>query len=238
VKAISFDYWDTLYIGAALPERIKLRKEAVRRLLSAYGRILPEQEFADLYARSGDEADRWWREEHRGFTAADRIHWLLSRVNVQPKPDCEYLAGALEAVDNALLILPPPLIPGAYATLRALARRVPLAIISDTGFASGRAQDRLLEKDGVRVYFAATVYSMDVGHAKPRPEPFRVAAAALALAPEDIVHIGDDERTDVRGALDAGMRAVRLDVIRSGGPSAAEFVARDFEELTEYLERG
>ena len=39
----------------------------------------------------------------------------------------------------------------------------------------------------------------------------------------------------MRGALDAGFRAIRLDVVRTGGPSEAEFVARSFEELTEYL---
>ena len=50
-----------------------------------------------------------------------------------------------------------------------LSRRFTLAIISDTGFASGRAQDRLLEKDAARNFFSTTIYSMDVGHAKPRP---------------------------------------------------------------------
>ena len=40
----------------------------------------------------------------------------------------------------------------------------------------------------------------------------------------------------MRGALDAGMRAVRLDVVRSGGPSEAEFVAKSYEELVGYLE--
>jgi len=55
------------------------------------------------------------------------------------------------------------------------------------------------------------------------------------VAPNEILHIGDNERTDVRGALSAGFRAVRLDVVRKGGPSEAEFVARSFEELSEYL---
>ena len=65
---------------------------------------------------------------------------------------------------------------------------------------------------------------MNVGHAKPRREMFEACAAALGRAPETIIHIGDNERTDVRGALDAGFRAIRLDVVRDGGPSAAELV--------------
>jgi hypothetical protein len=40
----------------------------------------------------------------------------------------------------------------------------------------------------------------------------------------------------VRGALAAGFRAIRLDVVRNSGPSEAEFVARSFEELKAYVE--
>jgi putative hydrolase of the HAD superfamily len=119
--------------------------------------------------------------------------------------------------------------------LRTLSRKFTLAVISDTGFASGRAQDRLLEKDGARKFFAATIYSMDIGHAKPRPEIFTAAVETLGVAPHEIVHVGDNERTDVRGALAAGFRAIRLDVVRQGGPSEGELVARSFEELTEYV---
>jgi FMN phosphatase YigB (HAD superfamily) len=77
---------------------------------------------------------------------------------------------------------------------------------------------------------------MDVGHAKPRPEPFCAAVAALGVAsPGEVIHVGDIERTDVGGALAAGLRAIRLDLVRPGGPTAAEFVARSHEELVEYL---
>jgi FMN phosphatase YigB (HAD superfamily) len=76
---------------------------------------------------------------------------------------------------------------------------------------------------------------MDIGHAKPRREPFEACVQALGQDPGTIIHIGDNERTDVRGALDAGFRAIRVDFVRDSGPSAAELVARSFEELTDYL---
>jgi HAD superfamily hydrolase (TIGR01509 family) len=237
LRALTFDYWDTLYEGGVLPERVALRRTAVGALLGAYGRALPEEQLRILYEESGREAERWWREDHRGYSTNDRLHWILERADVAPRDACEHVATAAEAVDNALLILPPAMLRGAWRALRTLSRHLVLAVISDTGFASGRAQDRLLEKDGARDFFAATIYSMDVGHAKPRPEIFRAAVETLGLAPDEILHIGDNERTDVRGALDAGMRAVRLDVVRAGGPSEAEFVARSHEELVEYLLR-
>lgn len=235
LRALTFDYWDTLYEGGALPERVALRRTAVGALLGAYGRSLPEEQLRALYEESGKEAERWWSEEQRGYKTGDRLRWILERASVTPRPGCTHVASAADAVDNALLMLPPAMLAGAWQALRTLGRRFTLAIISDTGFASGRAQDRLLEKDAARSFFAATIYSMDVGHAKPRAEIFQAAVAELGVAPSEILHIGDNERTDVRGALAAGFRAVRLDVLRDGGPSEAEFVARSFEELTSYL---
>lgn len=237
LRAISFDYWDTLYDGGGEPERARMHQRALCKLLAAYGRELPEEEVVELYLASGMEAERWWREEHRGYAAADRIRWMLSRLAITRPSDCEHLAQACGAVDEALLALPPRLLPGAAETIRRLAARFTLAIISDTGFASGRAQDRLLEKDGLLPHFEARVYSAEVGYAKPRREPFAAALGVLGLRPEEVLHVGDIERTDVRGALDAGLRAVRLDLVRQSGPSAAELVARSYEELEEYVER-
>ena len=235
LRALTFDYWDTLYEGGALPERVALRRTAVGALLGAYGRALPDEQLRSIYEESGREAERWWSEESRGYRTDDRLRWILERAAVTPREQCEHVATAADAVDNALLMLPPAMFAGAWPMLRTLSRRFALGIISDTGFASGRAQDRLLEKDGARSFFAATVYSMDVGHAKPRPEIFAAAVAALGIPADQILHVGDNERTDVRGALAAGFRAVRLDVVRNGGPSEAEFVARSFEELGAYL---
>jgi putative hydrolase of the HAD superfamily len=235
LRALTFDYWDTLYEGGVLPERVALRRTAVGALLGAYGRALPDEQLRALYEESGREAERWWSEEQRGYTTNDRLRWILERAAVKPRESCEHVAAAVDAVDNALLMLPPAMLSGAWQMLRSLHRHFTMAVISDTGFASGRAQDRLLEKDAARAFFSATIYSMDIGHAKPRPEIFTAAVETLAVAPHEILHIGDNERTDVRGALAAGFRAVRLDVVRSGGPSEAEFVARSFGELTDYL---
>jgi putative hydrolase of the HAD superfamily len=238
LRAISFDYWDTLFDGGRLPERLERRQTALRQMLRNLQCDVPDEEFITLYRAAGAEADRWWREEHRGYTADERIRWMLARLNVTRPHDCEHVAAAVRAVDDSLLEFPPPLLPGAREALHALAPRFPLAIISDTGFASSTAQDALLEREGLLDLFAARIYSMDIGHAKPRREPFEAGRRALALDPGTIIHIGDNERTDVRGALDASFRAIRVDFVRDNGPSAAELVARSFDELTEYLLSG
>ena len=69
----------------------------------------------------------------------------------------------------------------------------------------------------------------------PRPEPFRAALAALGVAPGEAIHVGDIERTDVRGALAVGMRAIRVDVVRVSGSSDAELVVTRLAEIGDYL---
>ena len=233
--ALSLDYWDTLFDGSSLPERKGRRYAALRQMLRNLECDVPDEEFVTLCRAAAAEADRWWREEHRGYRADERIRWMLARLNVTRPHDCEHVAAAVRAVDDSLLEFPPPLLPGAREALQTFARRFPLAIVSDTGFASSTAQDALLEREGLLDLFAARVYSMDIGHAKPRREPFAACVQALRREPGTIIHIGDNERTDVRGALDAGFRAIRADFVRDNGPSAGEFVARSFEDLTAYL---
>lgn len=204
-------------------------------MLLHLGAAVPADEFMRLYRASAAEADRWWRDEHRGYTTADRIRWLLAQLTIERPEHCEHIARAVREIDETLTDVPPPLLPGAADGIRELATRFKLAIVSDTGFASGRAQDRLLAQDDLLEHFSATVYSVDVGHSKPRPEPFHRALERLGVDAAHAIHVGDIERTDVAGALSVGMRAVRLDLVRPGGSSAAEYVATSFEDLVAYL---
>jgi putative hydrolase of the HAD superfamily len=204
-------------------------------MLRRLGAEVPADEFLRLYKASAAEADRWWRDEHRGYTTADRIRWLLAQLAIERPEHCEHIALAVEEIDETLTAVPPPLLDGAAEGIRALASRFKLAIVSDTGFASGRAQDSLLQQDGLLGYFSASVYSVDVGHAKPRPEPFQRALELLGVSASEAIHVGDIERTDVVGALAVGMRAVRLDQVRAGGSSDAEYVATGYEDLVTYL---
>lgn len=235
LKAVTLDYWDTIYHATSTPERVRRRHESLQGMLQRLGAEVPVEEFTRLYKASAAEADRWWRDEHRGYTTADRIRWLLAQLAIERPEHCEHIARAVEDIDETLTAVPPPLLDGAAEGIRTLAATFKLGIISDTGFASGRAQDKLLAQDGLLQHFSATVYSVDVGHAKPRPEPFRRALELLGVEPNEAIHVGDIERTDVGGALAAGVRAIRLDQVRPSGSSDAEYVATSYEDLVRYL---
>src|SRR5918994_1435325 len=155
--ALSLDYWDTLFDGGNLPARVERRQAALRRMLRNLECDVSDEEFHTLYRAAGAEADRWWREEHRGYGASERIRWMLERLNVTRPPDCEHVAAAVRAVDETLLEFPPPLLAGAKETVERLGTRFPMAILSDTGFASGAAQDALLEREGMLAHFTARI---------------------------------------------------------------------------------
>jgi putative hydrolase of the HAD superfamily len=57
----------------------------------------------------------------------------------------------------------------------------------------------------------AIVDSRSHGRVKPHPTIFQAALAALAVAPEDAVMVGDSVEEDVEGARALGMRAILID---------------------------
>jgi len=106
-------------------------------------------------------------------------------------------------------------VPGALDLLRRLvAGRRQVAIVSNsdgTAAASlaGMAICQVGPGEGVEV--AAVIDSHHIGAEKPDPRIFQVALAELGVPPGRAVHVGDTARTDVDGALAAGVRPVHLD---------------------------
>lgn len=81
-----------------------------------------------------------------------------------------------------------------------MAKRWPLYAISN-----GNADVRRV---GLGDYFSGSVNAREAGVGKPDPKIFLMAAQALDVAPEQILHVGDDAALDVLGALGVGMQAV------------------------------
>jgi putative hydrolase of the HAD superfamily len=98
-----------------------------------------------------------------------------------------------------------------FPRLEALARRgIKLGVISNW-------DDRLrplLARLGLADYFSKVVVSCEVGAAQPDPRIFHQAAAELAVAPGELVHVGDSYAMDVLGAERNG--ATGRQVVRGG----------------------
>ncbi len=92
------------------------------------------------------------------------------------------------------------LCPGAEDVLRALhLGRVPVAVVSDTGFDLRPVFERL----GLSAWVDAWVLSLEFGACKPDPAVFRAACSLLDTAPGDTLMVGDNPMTD-GGAVAAG----------------------------------
>lgn len=66
------------------------------------------------------------------------------------------------------------------------------------------------ERSGLWGTFDAVVFSQDHGVEKPDRRLFDVAAAEVGCRPDEVVMVGDSLRNDVRGAQNAGWRAIWL----------------------------
>lgn len=80
------------------------------------------------------------------------------------------------------------------------------------------------------------VTSAVVGYEKPDIRTFQAAFEPLGIDPAEALHIGDQPRSDVVGALNAGMRAALIDrYARHDQASHQVPVMRDFDELVSYV---
>jgi putative hydrolase of the HAD superfamily len=103
---------------------------------------------------------------------------------------------------------PPELLPGVREGLRFLAERASLALISDTASSPGIVLRELMMEQGIDHHFSTYIFSDETGVAKPHPDAFSTALTRLNATPSEAFHIGDIERTDIRGARGVGMHAV------------------------------
>ncbi len=95
--------------------------------------------------------------------------------------------------------------PEARAVLAELSASHRLALVTN---GASCLQREKLDASGLAEYFSAVVVSGEVGVGKPDPAIFRHALDELGCEAGHAVMVGDSLTRDVRGALDAGLRAV------------------------------
>lgn len=98
--------------------------------------------------------------------------------------------------------------PDAEAVVRDLARDHRLGLVSN---GAPDVQRQKLSHTTLASLFDVTIISGEVGAGKPDPRIFEAALAALDIAPNGAVMIGDSLARDVAGAHAAGIRAIWID---------------------------
>ncbi len=86
-----------------------------------------------------------------------------------------------------------------HRVLAELSANIPLVAITN-----GNAD---VEQLGIAQYFTLVLRAGPDGKAKPCGDLYQIAAEHLSLAPNTLLHVGDDLITDIQGALVAGFQA-------------------------------
>jgi beta-phosphoglucomutase len=192
LQAVVFDFDGVL----ANSEPLHLR--AYQSVLSGHGLSLSAQEYYETYLGFDDETV--FRELARERNLPVTEDWVTGLTSEK--------ARALQQ----LLRAASPLFPGAAASVRAMAARVPV------GLASGALRHEILqvlEAEDLPDVFTAIVAVGDTPRSKPSPDPYAraveliEAATGSPLDPDRVVAV-EDSLQGLASARAAGLRTVAL----------------------------
>ncbi len=214
IRAVTFDFWDTLvHDDSDEPKRAALglrdkREERRHQVWEALNAVEPISRERVTLAYDTAEAGfhATWRENAINWTVEQRLRIVIEGLG-RSLPE-EAFARLVERHARMEVDVPPDPVEGVTDVLETLARRFPLAVVSDAIVTPGRAIRELLERFRLLKHFSAFAFSDEIGRSKPDPAMFGHVCRELDVVPPEIVHVGDREATDVRGVQALGGRAV------------------------------
>jgi putative hydrolase of the HAD superfamily len=198
LQAVLFDWggtltpWHTVDLAAQWHVYARVYAPDPTAARSVAGRILAAE-------------DRAWRRTRSDGTSA-RIEELLAEAGVDTgHPGHSPALTAYEEFWEPHTFTDPE-VPALLRGLRERGLRV--GVLSNTIW-SRRFHDAVFARDGVLELIDGAVYTSEIAHAKPHPEAFRAAVAAVGLDdPRACVYVGDRPYEDVHGAQRVGMRGI------------------------------
>lgn len=216
---ISLDLWGTLLTHGDRAAGMNWRITEFGRVLRSFGHIVPDELLRRTISSADADAARAQRAHGTQPTPGGQVAGILSTLGITPGADLVTVLTIVHA--HAVLRACPQPAPGAHTALAALAGTgARVVLTSNTLSTPGEVHRQLLTDLGLAGYFDDLLFSGDLGIAKPRPEIFAAVATRAGTTPGRVVHVGDDWDTDIRGALDAGCRALYYHPHGPGRPQA------------------
>ncbi len=235
LRAVTFDFWSTLFVDTRGREREALRAAVLADTLRAADLRVSGYALDEALRASWDHFERVWLRESRTPPCAELVDAILGSLGATLPGDL--LVPLVDRFERLILELPPEPMPGAVYTMPQLAERFRLAIICDTGYSPGAVLRQLLDRHDLLGHFEYAYFSDEHGMSKPDRRVFLHVLEELGVRPAEAAHVGDIQRTDIAGAQAAGMSAVHFvgannaDVARSTG----DVIVSHFEELPQAL---
>lgn len=214
IQAVGFDLDDTLcvYMPVARQARLRTFEQILTPLVN-----LPLDEIDQHYRHAFREvleeihSERWfplYRQEGHP-TRTETMRRMLKRIGIEDDALAERISWHYLQERERNLHLFEDTLP----VLNALKTRYPLFVITN---GPAREQRREIELLKLEPFFHTIAIEGEVGIGKPHAEIFRYVERQLGLPPESLVFVGNSWEHDVKGALQAGWRAVWLN--REGLP--------------------
>lgn len=232
IRAITFDFWRTLFRDQGASQRWRLRA-------STFARATGAGEDAVLAALEtvGPIFQQHHIEHQETLTPLDAVCIVSQELGIElEQPQAEELA---DVFATAIVHHSPVPIDNALDAVREAAALAPVGIVSDSGLSPGSSLRVLLDRHGFTPYLGAMAFSDEVKVSKPQAAMFETAARELAVEPNELLHIGDLEYTDVEGALGVQAKAALFagDNTRHIGATRADYTFTSWNDFLDMLPR-
>jgi len=236
IKAVTFDLWETLLFeeDGAGAQRTVARCRNLAQTLTKLGMDTSVEQVSNALEKTIELLLNVW-DENKDLTHNDQLQSIIRIVSDRAKIDEKWLPELSKAYVSPLYEVPPYLNPDAPRVLQWLQKkRKKIGLVSNTGITPGFELREFLLRIGVSQYFDVMVFSDEVGIRKPDPRIFYLAARKLETKPCDMVHVGDNLKSDVWGAKSAGFKAIHLSA-DEGRDKTAEKDPKSLQELSRTL---
>ena len=213
IKAVTFDLWETLLFekDGASAQRTTARCRNLANAFSKFGFKVSTEQVTLAMDKTVSSLLRVW-DNNRDITHAEQLNLIIKiTAGEAVKPKKKWIDELSKAYISPISEVPPYLNPDAEKVLHWLSNRNSrIGLICNTGLTPGTELRRFLSREGIVDYFNVLVFSDEAKIRKPDPEIFRLTAQKLQTRPSEIVHVGDNLKSDVWGAKNAGFRAIHL----------------------------
>lgn len=236
MKLITFDFWNTLFLDQNESDRNARRMAFALKKLRTHRQSLTPGDIEKAFGVASVDFSTQWTER----TSCDMNRYvgvMLQTLQLTiPDEDRRELAHFFETI---LLEFQPRVVPNAADAIRHANSRMKVGMISDTGYSPGTTLRKILGFHKLEDHFHSFSFSNETGYLKPRPETFRRILDELGIEPQNSVHIGDLEDTDIAGAKQMGMKAIKFIGANPEAKreSVADAVIEDLSELPSALDR-
>ena len=208
VKAVLFDLFDTLLL---LEKDEAYYDPSLRRLHEFLVQNGISVSFEDSKQVYFDVRDRLYAEGEKSLEEPHfnvRVSLTLKRLGYDFEDSHAVVVGATMAFAEEFMRYV-RLDGDAIDVLRKLRGKYKLGIVCN--FAIPECVWKLLEEFGLKEFFDVVVISGEVNRRKPSSEIFEKALKALGVDASRAVFVGDTPGLDVKGAKNAGIRAVLIE---------------------------